>query len=331
MSEDYQTAPENSVWAISTGGVGHDPADARAMVFIGTNGESGLVASGGGDLKVTPGKSDHVRVHPCSVVARSRYPGRVDESYAFRVKRALDVKIRPASSTPASGRTDAIILRVHDPVIEGSTVPDTAEALQDYNYWSVDVIEGIPGSVAKTEEAISAYKKIDYPFVLIGTAVIRASQSAVDETNFLANMIMPRTYTPPPIIHKPSKRFKTTQTGSYYEDMSAPLRFDVPEWARWATFDVIIAGFHLAGNNGRGKISAYTMSRALPSSEWNMDLSDGGSRSTQFTGGRVSVSEQLRGTSQTLVLRVSNELRGSTVTIDEKSIIKISVTFHEVR
>lgn len=312
------------VWMVDTPGVDHPASDARAQVFLSTSGASGLVASGGGGLSITPGDSGSVRIHPCSVVARSRYPGHVDQSYAFRVPSAVDVSVRAAGS--GGSRMDAIILRVNDRSVEGAEVPDDPNTV---DYWQPVVLEGVPSSTGYTEDGIAAWKQIDYPFVLIGTALVPRSTSAISEVQFLGRAINARTDQIEPIIYQPQRRFSHGQTGSYFEDFSDPLYFDVPEWANWATFQIFISGFHLAGSNSYGNLSATTMDRAIKYTNWNIDLTDGGARSTWMVVGKVRVQEEYRGTTQSVTLRVSNALRDSRVTLDDKSSVSVNITFQE--
>lgn len=317
---------ERSVWMVDTPGVDHPAADARAQVFLATSGESGLVASGGGGLSVTPGDSGSARIHPCSVIAKSRYPGHVDQSYAFRVTSAVDVPIRAASSSGA--RTDAIILRVQDRSVEGADIPDDPNTV---DYWFPEVLEGVPSSVRKTEDGLAAWKQIDYPFVLIGTTKVPASSSAISDATFRGTAINARSDYADPVIYQPQKRFSVGHTGSYFEDFSDPLYFDVPEWAAWVTFQIHISGLHVAGGNSYGMLSAFTMDRALKYTRWNIDLSDGGNRSSWMVVGKVYVSEKYRGETQSLKLRVSNQLKsaGATVTLDERSSVAMNISFQE--
>jgi len=315
---------DRPVWMVDTPGVDHPASDARAQVFLATSGESGFVASTGGGLAITPGDSGSVRIYPCSVVAVSRYAGHVDQSYAFRVPSAVDVPIRAASS--GGSRMDAIILRVRDRVIEG--IP-TSEDPNDDDYWEPVVLEGVPSSTGYTEDGIAAWKQIDYPFVLVGTALVSRSSSAVSATQFMGNIIHARSDEIDPIVYQPSRRFRVGQTGSYFEDFSDPLYFDVPWWANWATFKILISGFHLAGQNSYGNLSAVTMDRALKYTNWNVDLSDGGARSTWMVAGKARIQEEYRGQTQSLRLRVSNALRDSWVTLDEKSIVVVEIRFQQ--
>lgn len=318
---------DRPVWMVDTPGVDHPASDARGQVFLATGGASGLVASGGGGLAITPGDSSSARVYPCSVVAKSRYPGHVDQSYAFRVPSAVDVPIRAAGS--GGSRRDAIILRVHDRIIEGTEIPDDPNSV---DYWEPVVLEGVPASTGYTEDGIAAWKQIDYPFALIGTALVPASSSAISDVAFLGNAINARSDIAEPIVYQPQRRFSVGHTGSYYEDFSDPLYFDVPEWATSATIQIHISGFHIAGGNSYGNLSATVFGgRALPSTNWNIDLTDGGSRSSWMVAGKVNIPEARRGETTALTLRVSNgrQVSGSTVTLDDKSSVVVNITFQE--
>src|SRR5699024_8871996 len=277
-------------------------------------------------LSVTPGDSGSARIHPCSVIAKSRYPGHVDQSYAFRVTSAVDVPIRAASSSGA--RTAAIILRVQDRSVEGADIPDDPNTV---DCWYPDVLEGVPASVRGPEDGLAAWRQIDYPFVLIGTTEVPASSSAITKTTFRGTAINARSDYADPVIYQPQRRFSVGHTGSYFEDFSDPLYFDVPEWAAWVTFQIHISGLHVAGGNSYGMLSAFTMDRALKYTRWNIDLSDGGNRSSWMVVGKVYVSEKYRGKTQSLKLRVSNQLQsaGATVTLDERSSVAMNVSFQE--
>ena len=301
---------DRSVWAVDTPGVEHKPSDVRAQIFTAHSGESGVIAHGGGGLVATPGDSTRVRVLPCSVVAVSRYPGHVQQSYSFRVHQAVDVQIRPGASTPTSGRTDAIILRVRDRSVEGTTVPADPNSV---DYWEPQVIEGVPPTTGYTEDGIAARYGISYPFVLIGLARVEANKSAVAEINFLANAIGARQKMDTPQVVPFGRNQLIGRTGTVYQDLGPKVHFTVPPWATHATMTAIISGMALSGPSSQGQLNALALGGALnPPTPWDMDTSPSGgfTRGTYAVGGTRPIPAARRGTVQDFQLRISNSGTG---------------------
>ena len=318
---------DRSVWAVDTPGVEHRASDVRAQIYTAHSGESGIILHGGGGLVATPGDSTKVRVLPCSVVAVSRYPGHVQQSYSFRVHQAVDVQIRPGASTPASGRTDAIILRVRDRSVEGTTVPADPNSV---DYWEPQVIEGVPPTTGYTEDGIAARYGIRYPFVLIGLARVEANKSAVAEINFLANAIHPRIrQAAPQVIHFDSNSM-IGRTGNVYQDLGGPVWFDVPSWATHATVTAIVSGMVLRNASSYGNLSAIVAGVGLRTpTRWDMDVASGGfTRGTYAVAGAVYLAPAKRGTPQPFQLRASNAGTGS-FGVGVGSSMILNVTFTE--
>lgn len=316
---------DRAVWALDTPGVRHAAADARALTYVATGGVSGLVASGGGGLVRTPGDSTKVRILPCSVVAVSRYPGHVNQSYSFRVPSAVDVQIRAAGS--GGGRTDAVILRVRDRAVSGETVPEDPNSV---DYWEPAVLEGVPSSTGYTEDGIAAWGSINYPFVLLGTVNVAANQSAINTVDVLAWPIAARKDFDQQIYNVPSASLINRQTA--FQDIGERLYFNVPPWATHAKFQATIMGARLGGVSSRGLISALSMGQTLQTTNWDIDIApSSGSivRSTMVVTGEANVSAARRGTVQDFRLRATNETNGSLFGVDSGSAVFLRVDFEE--
>src|SRR5699024_1545129 len=117
-------ADNNQVWAVSTPGAPHDARLARQAAYATTGGVTGIVASSGPGVGLTPGVPMSVRLDPCSVVAASTYAGARRESYSFDVPEAIDVAV---TTTGSGSRTDVIALVVTDPVLEGREIMEIGE------------------------------------------------------------------------------------------------------------------------------------------------------------------------------------------------------------
>lgn len=316
---------DRAVWALDTPGVRHAAADARALTYVATGGVSGLVASGGGGLIRTPGDSTKVRILPCSVVAVSRYPGHVNQSYSFRVPSAVDVQIRAAGS--GGGRTDAVILRVRDRAVSGETVPSDPNSV---DYWEPQVLEGVPSSTGYTEDGIAAWRSINYPFVLLGIVNVAANQSAINTVDVLAWPIAARKDFDQQIYNVPSASVINRQTA--FQDIGERLYFNVPPWATHAKFMATIMGARLGGVSSRGLISALSMGQTLQTTNWDIDIApSSGSivRSTMVVTGEANISQARRGTVQDFRLRATNETNGSLFGVDSGSAVFLRVDFEE--
>ena len=316
---------DRAVWALDTPGVRHAAADARALTYVATGGVSGLVASGGGGLVRTPGDSTKVRILPCSVVAVSRYPGHVNQSYSFRVPSAVDVQIRAAGS--GGGRTDAVILRVRDRAVSGETVPEDPNSV---DYWEPQVLEGVPSSTGYTEDGIAAWRSITYPFVLLGVVNVAKGQSAINTVDVLAWPIAARKDFDQQIYNVPSASLINRKTA--FQDIGERLYFNVPPWATHAKFQATIMGARLGGVSSRGLISALSMGQALQTTNWDIDIApNSGSnvRSTMVVTGEATISEARRGTVQDFRLRATNETSGSLFGVDSGSAVFLRVDFEE--
>lgn len=316
---------DRAVWALDTPGVRHAAADARALTYVATGGVSGLVASGGGGLVRTPGDSTKVRILPCSVVAVSRYPGHVNQSYSFRVPSAVDVQIRAAGS--GGGRTDAVILRVRDRAVSGETIPEDPNSV---DYWEPQVLEGVPSSTGYTEDGIAAWGSINYPFVLLGIVNVAANQSAINTVDVLAWPIAARKDFDQQIYNVPSASLINRQTA--FQDIGERLYFNVPPWATHAKFQATIMGARLGGVSSRGLISALSMGQTLQTTNWDIDIApSSGSivRSTMVVTGEANVSAARRGTVQDFRLRATNETNGSLFGVDSGSAVFLRVDFEE--
>lgn len=319
---------DRTVWAVDTPGVSHSPADVRSEVFTAHNGESGLVASGGGGLTVTPGDSTSVRILPCAVVAVSRYPQHLNEAYSFHVRSAVDVQLRPAGSQAA--RTDAIILRVHDHVIEGTQVGEDPDAL---DYWAPEVLEGVPSSTGFTEEGIAAWKNIRYPFVLIGIAEVPAGSSAVGDIDVLANVVGARKSYTTQLTNVASASH--ISRNSSYQTIGPQVYFDVPTWATHATITATVMGAYNSGQSSRGLISGLSMGQSMRQTNWDIDINPDSQsgiyvRQTLVVSGEVNINAARRGTVQDFRLRATNEGSGSNFGVNSGSAIHLRVDFEEL-
>ena len=313
------------VWALDTPGVDHDPADARRASYTNTAGESGLIVAGGGGLVPTPGDSTKVRILPCSVVAVSRYPGHERQSYQFEVPEALDITIRPAGS--AGGRTDAIILRVRDRILEGKVVPE--ETANDLDYWEPAVLEGVPSAVGWEEDALAAWKGIDYPFVLIGSANMPKNSSAVGNIDFLGNPIHGRSRDmPPQVVSVPSAN-EIGPTSGAYRNIGPELFANVPTWATRAVVTATVMGAYCRNGSSAGWISGSFAGQNLERTRWDLNVSSGYVRGTYVVAGEVAINSAKRGTVQSFRVRATNEASGSAFGVNSGSAIHLAVHFYE--
>ena len=313
------------VLMVDTPDVDHPAALFRAQTYVLSGGVSGLVASGGGGLIRTPGDSTKVRILPCSVVAVSRYPGHVNQSYSFRVPSAVDVQIRAAGS--GGGRTDAVILRVRDRAVSGETVPEDPNSV---DYWEPQVLEGVPSSTGYTEDGIAAWRSITYPFVLLGVVNVAKDQSAINTVDVLAWPIAARKDFDQQIYNVPSASLINRKTA--FQDIGERLYFNVPPWATHAKFQATIMGARLGGVSSRGLISALSMGQTLQTTNWDIDIApNSGSivRSTMVVTGEATISKARRGTVQDFRLRATNETSGSLFGVDSGSAVFLRVDFEE--
>ncbi|WBL18523.1 hypothetical protein [Citricoccus sp. NR2] len=318
---------DRAVWALDTPGVRHAAADARALTYVATGGVSGLVASGGGGLVRTPGDSTSVRILPCSVVAVSRYPGHVNQSYSFRVPSAVDVQIRAAGS--GGGRTDAVILRVRDRAVSGETIPEDPNSV---DYWEPQVLEGVPSSTGYTEDGIAAWRSITYPFVLLGIVNVAANQSAINTVDVLAWPIAARKDTHQQILNVVARDHIGQNTA--FQDIGPRLYFDVPPWATHATITAIVMGAYNSGVSSSGLLSGLSMGQSLQQTNWDIDINTNAQsgiyvRSTLVVTGEVNVSAARRGTVQDFRLRATNNGTGSNFGINSGSAVHLRVDFEE--
>lgn len=315
---------DRPVWALDTPGVDHTPAGVRRANYISTDGESGLIVAGGGGLVATPGDSTKVRIKPCSVAAVSRYPGHERQTYLFDVPEALDVQLRPAGS--AGGRTDAIILRVRDRILEGEVITGDPN---DLDYWEPAVLEGVPSAVGWREDAIAAWKGIEYPFVLIGAVNMPKDSSAVGNIDFLGNPIGARQRSATPQVVSVASADEIGPTSGAYRSIGPDLFVDVPIWANYAVVTATVMGAYCRSRSSAGWISGSFAGNNLERTRWDLEVPSGYVRGTYVVAGKVPITSAKRGTVQPFRVRATNERSGTAFGVNSGSAIHLAVHFYE--
>lgn len=342
----------NRVWAASTPGKRHDPADVRRDIFQSSGGATGLIAAGGGGVGLTPGTPMSVRLDPCSVRVRSEYAGRSDEAYSFSVKSPQDVPIRTTGS--GGGRTDVVALVVNDPIIEGLEVAET-DALgnviegstgldpNEHDYWAPEVFENVPSSAARDTDAFRAWAR-DNNRVRGGVApyakVVQGANSVGLEgkvTPFFDKILGRREAIPPIVTDLAGHAVERGPTNGDFWTLGPQQLIEIPHWATHVSFSLQVTGLYVkhSTSSTRQGSSGYLRARFVDQNthvtRWDMDIVEGRvSRGSYTVARRFSIPAALRGTTQPAQLFVTNDYSTTAVGVNSGSTFITNATFEEL-
>lgn len=335
----------NRVWAASTPGVRHDPDDARRNIFQDTGGVTGMVAAGGGDVGTTPGTPMSVRLFPCSVVARSTYSGRSDESYSFAVKDPVDVEIRTTGS--GSGRTDIIAWVISDPVFEGETIAETdamgnlvegAEGIDpnDYDYWDYKVFENVPSSIAKSTDAFRDWvytnDVFEGPVIPYAKVVQGKNSTSLDgKVQRFFDSVNGRKATDI-VDMEVTKNYNIEGVQSSYATLGPELPFEVPWWATRVRAKATVQGVSLwreGGGNRNGRVSGLLMNTSMRQYKYYHSSNSAWGRETLMVWADHPVPPGKRGTKQNFRFRMTVNHANSRATLSEWSHMFLELEFLE--
>ena len=335
----------NRVWAVDTPGKRHSPADVRRQTFQTSGGVSGLIAAGGGGVGLSPGVPMSVRLEPCSVVARSEYPGRGDESYSFTVKSPVDVSIRTTGS--GGGRTDVVAWVVWDPVLDDEQIAETdadgnvvpgSPGLDpnEIDYWYSHVFENVPSAAARDTESFRRW--VSDNSLVQGVAVPYAKVVQGANSTGLAGKVTPFYDT---VVGRSSKIIvdQPTPNGSTaegpfteYRSLGPAINFDVPWWATRARVKATIQGvtLHRPGGGVRaGKVSGLTFGRSMRQYRYYIESDSAWGRENYQIWADLPISASRRGTTQSFQFRVTAQSVNQTVRLGEWSHMFLEVEFLE--
>lgn len=339
----------NRVWAASTPGKRHSPADVRRQTFQYAGGASGLIAAAGGGVGLTPGTPMSVRLDPCSVVVRSGYSGRSDEAYSFTVKSPQDVTIRTTGS--GGGRTDVVGFVVSDPVLEGKKIAETdaqgnvvdgSDGLDpnEYDYWKPHVFENVPSSAARDTAAFRAWvvdNNLVEGMAVPYAKVVQAADSVGLEgkvTPFF-DTILGQTKIIPPIVTSIASEKVMGPTDTYLT-LGPSIPIEIPSWARYVSFSIQATGVfvrHSEQTSARGS-SGYLRARFVDQNthvtRWDMDINQGRiSRGTYTVARRFAIPAELRGTVQNAQLFGTNDVSLTAFGVNSGTTLITNATFEE--
>lgn len=337
-------ADNNQVWAVSTPGAPHDARLARQAAYATTGGVTGIVASSGPGVGLTPGVPMSVRLDPCSVVAASTYAGARRESYSFDVPEAIDVAV---TTTGSGSRTDVIALVVTDPVLEGREIMEIGEDgtplpgseginPQEHDYWTAVRFSSVPSSARKSPEVFRQWA-LDRPDVngpVIPYAIVTQGSNSVGlegKVKPFFETVMGREAS---IIVDQEITKSYLETGKFnsYRTIGPSIPFEVPWWATRARVKATIQGVSTrldGGGQRSGKISGLTFGQSMRQYRWDTRTSSKFGRQNLSVWADLSVSSSRRGTTQDFRLRMTSQQTGATVGLDEWSHIFLEIEFIE--
>lgn len=275
-------ADNNQVWAVSTPGAPHDAALARQAAYATTGGVTGIVASSGPGVGLTPGTPMSVRLDPCSVVAASTYAGARRESYSFDVPEAVDVAV---DVTGSSSRTDVIALVVTDPVLEAKDIMEIGEDGEpiegstgidprDHDYWTAVRFTSVPSSANKTPEAFRQWAlsqpQVNGPVIPYAKVVQGANSTGLEgKVTPFFETVMGRRST---VIAEAevTRDYMLEGAFSAYRTVGPSIYFDVPWWATRARVKATIQGARSRYEGAQGLVSGLAFGRSMRQYRWNM-------------------------------------------------------------
>lgn len=335
----------NRVWAADTPGARHDPADVRRSNFILSGGVTGMIAAGGGGVGLTPGVPMSARLDPCSVVVRSEYPGRGDESYTFAVKSPVDMPIRVTGS--GGGRTDVVAFVVNDPILDQKNIAETdplgnvveGSTGLDPNavdYWYAHVFENVPAAAARDTETFRSWVRDNN--IVEGMAVPYAKVVQGANSTGLAGKVRPFF---DPVLGRTSKIIVDQPiTGSYhvngrvtsYQTLGPSVPFEVPWWATRARLKATAQGVNVNRDGGgirNGLISGLSMGQSMRQYSYYETSSSAYARDTFMVWADLAIASSRRGTTQDFRLRATVNQDGARIQMGSGAHMFLEVEFLE--
>ena len=335
-------ADNNQVWAVSTPGAPHDAALARQAAYATTGGVTGIVASSGPGVRLTPGTPMSVRLDPCSVVAASTYAGARRESYSFDVPEAVDVAV---DVTGSSSRTDVIAFVVTDPVLEAKDIMEIGEDGEpiegsegidprDHDYWSAVRFTSVPASANKTPEAFRQWAlsqpQVNGPIIPYAKVVQGANSTGLagKVTPFFETVMGRRSTTIAEV--EVTRDYMETGPFSAYRTIGPTIYYDVPWWATRARVKATIQGARSRYTPAQGLISGLTLGRSMRQYRWN-DSGTGNTfmRENYVVWADLPIAASRRGTTQDFRLRATISSSGALFGLNRDSHMFLEVEFLE--
>lgn len=335
----------NSVWAASTPGKRQDPADVRRQTFQYAGGSTGLIAAAGGSVGLTPGTPMSVRLDPCSVVAKSEYPGRGDEAYSFTVKSPVDVAIRPTGS--GGGRTDVVAWVVSDPIFEGQEIAETdakgnvlpgATGLDpnEYDYWRPHVFENVPSASARTTDSFRDWVRNNS--LTLGTAVPYAKVTQGADSVGLEGKVTPFFDTvlsrKDSVIAEQEITRSYSETGEFraYRTIGPSIYFDTPWWATRARVKATMQGvsiYRAGGGNRNGLVSGLALGQSMRQYSYYETSNSAYTRENFTIWADLAIPAHRRGNTQDFRFRATVNQDGARIQLGQGSHMFLEVDFLE--
>ena len=337
-------ADNNQVWAVSTPGAPHDAALARQAAYATTGGVTGIVASSGPGVRLTPGTPMSVRLDPCSVVAASTYAGARRESYSFDVPEAVDVAV---DVTGSSSRTDVIAFVVTDPVLEAKDIMEIGEDGEpvegsegidprDHDYWSAVRFTSVPSSARKTPEAFRQWAlsqpQVNGPVIPYAKVVQGANSTG------LAGKVTPFFETV--MGRKDSiivdvgidKDYTVRGPRTAYATLGPSVPFEVPHWATRARVKATVQGVRVQRDGAgtrNGQVSGLAFGRSMRGYRWYEDSDRVFGRQNMIVWADLPIASSRRGTTQDFQFRVTIEQSNAYIGLVYGSNMFLEVEFLE--
>lgn len=286
-------------WFIG-GGAEHTPESARRLVYALSGGAQGI--SRPGDLKVVPlaVPGNGARVVTGSALIKSNYQGGETQTYMGTAYREQQFSTVPTGSSPSTGRSDMVVLRVEDPFAAGSPWDDPAESdIASADYVHVRVISGVPSTARKltdvpghANDTAIPLARIDFPpstgTVTSAMIVDLRSVARPESEMFRHREVAPNTNSD-----------LSSAAGVQWPPVGVWV--NVPEWAThvWCTGEVVGAvAVNSAVSGDLWLRFGPTLTTAVTSFN---EQGSFGSRITYPVGSKIAIPPALRGTSVQIV------------------------------
>ena len=323
-------------WFIG-GGAEHSPESARRLLYTSTGGASGIGSSN--DLKVVPLNvpGGGVRVVIGSALIPSNYVGGETQTYMGTVYQEEVVSVTPTGSSPTTGRSDLIIMRVEDPFAEGTPwTPPADEDIADSPYIYIRVITGVPAGTTRVQDVAGhandtavTLARIDIP---ASTGTVTANM--IKDLRNVANPKRERQL----ITKYPTGSGATAHqmpAGTYSSwpfKMSERPQVYVPVWAREVRIVCTMTGIAVvagAVNNVAGVRTGFGSSAPGQHTVMTEDAGSTSGRQMYAAIGTHTITEAMRGTMQTINVQGNHSAGNGSWKSDQESTILIDIEFSE--
>lgn len=315
---------------LSVNGGYHDGSLLRLLGYAATSGEKGVIQPA--DCRVTQLSSAGPQV--AIGIGAVSIPNAFNDSAENYVAHASSESRLDVGATLGSGRSDLVVVRVYDPEFSAENAPPVGQE-PTWQYARPIVIPSVPSGTETAEELDLGYPAVELARIDLPPNTTNITSGMIKDLRQIArprSKIVQQTIThdtgySQALISSPWNPWATSANQTIF----------IPPWAKRVIIEVLFGGVknNAGGTWGglRARLgssgSAFSVVTREIGYDVNTPAANNYDRSMQFVADTLTLTDEIRGTSQPFGIEGRKYGGDTSIEIDQETVISTKLTFEE--